>query len=87
METNKKRYKREQDRKIRIQSLYNVDDLVLLHNDHKQNKLSPEFLGPYKIIEVRKPNYLIQIQNNKTLLVHGNRLKPYHLPSRLKPAA
>lgn len=81
-QTNKNRYKADQDRKIRIQSLYNTGDMVLLHDDHRRNKLSPEWTGPYPIIETNKPNYLIKINPNKNLLVHGNRLKPYHLPSR-----
>ena len=70
-ERNKLRYKREQDRKIRIQSFYNVNDQVLVHNDHKQHKLSPEFLGPNTVIENKRSNYLLRIGNVKTSLVHG----------------
>ena len=78
IERNKLRYKRDQDHKIRIQSLYNnVNDQVLVHNDHRQHKLSTEFLGSYTVIEDRRPNYLLRIGKTKTSLVHGNRLRPY----------
>ncbi|KAK9296902.1 hypothetical protein QLX08_009212 [Tetragonisca angustula] len=75
---NKKRYKKDQDRKIRLKSLHQIDDLVLLHNDHKTHKLDKEWLGPYKILEIKTPNYLLDIPKAKPLLTHGNRLKPYH---------
>ena len=39
---NKKRYKKDQDRKIKLKSLYQINDLVLLHNDHKTHKLDKE---------------------------------------------
>ena len=71
---NKLRYKRDEDRKIRIQSFYNVNDQVLVHNDHKQHKLSPEFLGPCTVIENKRSNYFLRIGKTKTSLVHGNRL-------------
>lgn len=79
IQKNKERYKRDQDRKIRLKGIYNIGDLVLLHNDHKEHKLDKEWLGPYKILEVKTPNYLIQISDKKTLYTHGNRIKPYHL--------
>lgn len=75
---NKRHYKLEQDKKIKIKSLYQADDLVLLHNDSKRHKLDKEWLGPYKIIEAQPPNYLIEITSSRTLLVHGNRLKLFH---------
>ncbi|HGJ5890683.1 MAG TPA: hypothetical protein ACHBZA_04870 [Arsenophonus apicola] len=78
IETNKKRYKNEQDRKIRIKSLYNVGDLVLLHNEHKTHKLDSEWTGPYEVLEVHTPNYLLKINNKRTQLTHGNRIKLYN---------
>lgn len=75
---NKERYKREQDRKIKIKSVYKEGDLVLLHNDHRSYKLSREWLRPYKIIEIKTSNYLLEINSKRAMLVHGNRIKPYH---------
>lgn len=77
-EENKSLYKLEQDKRIKIKSLYQVNDLVLLHNDNKTHKLDREWLGPYKIISTQPPNYLIEITSSKTLLVYGNRLKLFH---------
>ena len=43
IERQKKRYQREQNRRIiRTQSLLNIGDQVLVHNDHKMHKLDVE---------------------------------------------
>ncbi|KAK1138154.1 hypothetical protein K0M31_002635 [Melipona bicolor] len=77
-EENKRLYQLEQDRKIKIKSLHQENDLVLLHNESKTYKLDKEWLGPYKVIDVQIPNYLSEISSSKNLLVHGNRLKPFY---------
>lgn len=77
-EENKRLHKLSQDKKIKIQNLYQLNDLVLLHNDNKTHKLDREWLGPYKILDIQTPNYLIEISSNKTALVHGNRLKLFY---------
>jgi hypothetical protein len=51
---SKKRYLRDQKRKIiQIQTLFKQGDFVLIHNDHKRDKLDTEWLGPYRINEVK----------------------------------
>ena len=44
----------------------------------KTHKLNKEWLGSHKILEIKTPNYLLDILKAKPLLTHGNRLKPYH---------
>lgn len=47
---SKKRYLRDQKRKIvRTQTVFKEGDYVLIHNDHKKNKLNTEWLGTYRI--------------------------------------
>lgn len=77
-EANKRVHKLEQDKKIKIKNLYQENDLVLLHNENKTHKLDKEWLGPYRIISVQIPNYLLEISNSKNLLVHGNKIKLFY---------
>ena len=49
---------------------------VLVHNDHKADKLDDEWLGPYHIEKTMSPYYEILI-NNQIKKIHGNRIKPY----------
>lgn len=77
LEKNKKRYQRDQLRKIvKTQALFHEGDLVLVHNESKTNKLDREWLGPFPIVKINTPYYEIRI-NNQTKKIHGNRLKPY----------
>ena len=47
---SKQRYKRDQERKIvKTQTVFRKGDFVLIHNDHKSDKLDIEWLGPYRI--------------------------------------
>lgn len=72
---NKARYQRDQQRRIRLeQTVFNVKDKVLVHNDHKMHKLDTEWLGPYEITEVHTTYYHVQT-NDGTKKIHGNRLK------------
>jgi hypothetical protein len=53
---SKKGYLRDQKRKIiRTQILFKQGDFVLIHNDHKRDKLDTEWLGPYRINKVKTP--------------------------------
>lgn len=77
LEQSRKRYARDQNRKIiRSQAIFNIGDHVLIHNDHKTDKLDDEWLGPYVIKEISTPYYIIEI-NAIDKKIHGNRLKPY----------
>lgn len=63
---------------------YNIGDKVLLSNNSSKpnlsKKLTPRFIGPYKIIKINSPtNVTIQVKN-KNQNVHINRIKLYHDP-------
>ncbi len=49
---------------------------------HKNQKLAPKWSGPHKVIRLKgEANIEIQLRhNNKKVVVHCNRLKPYFLP-------
>lgn len=49
---NKKKHKETQDKKIKIKTIYKTNDIVLLDNEHKHDKLSDEWIGPYRIEDV-----------------------------------
>lgn len=56
-------------------TLYNVGDLVWLRNENKKTKLSQNWIGPYKVLEIISPvNCKIEI-GRKSKIVHNNRLK------------
>lgn len=57
---------------VRINPIFEVGDLVLLHNDSKTKKLESEWLESYKV--TRKVNYEI-LYNLSRYLVHPNSLK------------
>ena len=90
LEQSRKRYMRDQTRKIiRTQTLFKEGDRILLHNDHKSDKLDDEWLGPYVIKSVKTPYYEILIRD-RVKKIHGNGIKPYFsgrspLPSALPP--
>ena len=74
---SKEKNRATQERRIiKTQTIFQVNDKVLVSNDHKTDKLAPNWLGPAKILEVNTPNYLIQyFDTNRIVTVHGNRLK------------
>lgn len=77
LEQSRRRYMRDQRRKIiKIQTVFKEGDTVLVHNDHKTDKLDDEWLGPYYIEKAMTPYYEILI-NNQIKKIHGNRIKPY----------
>ena len=49
---------------------------------HKNQKLAPKWSGPHKVIRLKgEANVEIQLRhNNKKVVVHCNRLKPYFVP-------
>ena len=51
-------------------------DYVLIHNDHKKNRMDIEWLGPYRIHQIKTPYYGILI-DSVIKKIHGNRLKTY----------
>ena len=55
---------------------YSKEDKILLRNE-TGNKLEPLYKGPYKIIQIKEPNVIIQI-DNKFVEVHKNRVKKYN---------
>lgn len=55
---------------------YKPNDLVLIRN-YSKNKLGKIFKGPYKIIKIKDPNIIIEI-NKKEYEIHKNRTKPFY---------
>ena len=83
---NKQRYKRDQERKIvKTQTVFRKGDFVLIHNDHKRDKLDIEWLEPYRINDVKTPYYIISIDNIKKK-IHSNRLKTYFFQDNADPS-
>lgn len=56
---------------------YSKGDKVLLKNETGNKLSSPCFVGPYLVIEDVAPNVKLLV-NNKEVLVHKNRTKPYN---------
>lgn len=82
---SKQRYQRDQNRRIiKSQTILSEGDRVLLHNDHKENKLDTEWLGPYTIVKCNTPYYEVLVDRT-VRKIHGNRLKLY-FPGRLQPS-
>ena len=68
-----------QDSRIVISNpIFEVGDLVLIHNETKQNKLDSEWIGPGTVMQrSSKTNFQILFEN-KYYIIHVNRLKPYY---------
>lgn len=77
----KQKSKQTYDKTHNRQYTFKENDLVLLYNSSAKNtnkKLSKDFKGPYKIIQVHDYNTAsIQLTKNKTQTYHFNLLKPY----------
>lgn len=43
--------------------MFKEGDYVLIHNDHKKDKLDTEWLGPYRFHQIKTPYYEILIDN------------------------
>jgi hypothetical protein len=67
---------------------YTIGQLVLLDEHsflHKNTKLAPKWSGPHRILKLKGPvNVELKLKNEKHLLVHTNRLKPYVMPTPLE---
>jgi hypothetical protein len=67
---------------------FTVGQLVLLDEHsflHKNTKLAPKWSGPHRILKLKGPvNVELKLKNEKHLLVHTNRLKPYVMPTPLE---
>ncbi len=51
---------------------------------HKNQKLAPKWSGPHKVVRLKgEANVELQLRhNNKKVIVHCNRLKPYFVPTK-----
>jgi len=67
---------------------YKKDQWVLLkafNFAHKNKKLAEKYEGPYQIVQLKAANNVeLKIKNKRKMIVHVNRLKPYHDSSRFK---
>jgi hypothetical protein len=79
--------KRDYDKKATPHN-FTVGQLVLLDEHsflHKNTKLAPKWSGPHRILRLKGPvNVELKLKNEKHLLVHTNRLKPYVMPTTLE---
>jgi len=65
---------------------YRLHQLVLLNEHsflHKNAKLAPKWSGPHRIVKLKNDNnFELKLRNNnRKLIVHANRLKPYIVPN------
>ena len=67
---------------------FKAGQLVLLNKTfflNKNVKLAPKWSGPHRVISLKGPcNAELKLQNNKKLVVHTNRIKPYHSAEKNK---
>ena len=56
---------------------FKIGDPVWLLKGNRNNKLGDQYEGPYTIVEIvnSKGNVKIKMRNNKTKVVHTNRLR------------
>jgi hypothetical protein len=77
---HKERSKEYHDRNINI-PLFTIGDKVLLHDEKvrrgRSTKLSSPWISPYSIVDIDDVNKTLKLPRNRTLKVHGNRLKPF----------
>jgi len=74
LERAKRKSKEYYDRRVN-QAMFEPGDSVFLINNHKTDKFSAEYLGPYRVIEVlNHENVRIKI-NSTNRIVHSNKLK------------
>jgi hypothetical protein len=60
---------------------FNVDQKVWLSDTTAQGKnpkLTPKWVGPYKIIDLNKNNAKLEIKPNKFKIINISRLKAFH---------
>ncbi|KAF0718421.1 zinc finger BED domain-containing protein 1-like [Aphis craccivora] len=54
-----------------------LNDKVLMKNMKRKNKLEPNWLGSFEVIEINESVNVTIIKNNKHVRVHMNHLKLY----------
>ena len=59
------------------QKLFDPGDLVLIENT-KENKLSPDWKGPAVVLKALSNNNYEILFNNERFVVHADRLKVYN---------
>ncbi|KAL6730367.1 hypothetical protein Aduo_001346 [Ancylostoma duodenale] len=72
-------HKTEYDKHVNPNSDVNIGSIVLVREDANQPKLSHDWKGPYRVIELSKPNVVISPVGSpgKQEKLHLNRLKLY----------
>ena len=79
------------DSSARGSKQYEIGDLVLLHQvppRNTQRKLWSYWRGPYIVIkQITEVNYRVKLMDDKKirLVVHTNRLKPFHQRDGVRP--
>ena len=58
--------------------IFEVGDLVLIHNETNQNKLDSEWIGPGTVMRRNSETNFQILFENKYYVIHANRLKPYY---------
>ena len=75
----KKRSKEYYDKKAN-HKIFKIGDFVWLQSGPKPHKFENQYSGPYLIIETwENGNAKLQIKENKTKVVHSNRLRLSHV--------
>ena len=75
----KKRSKEYYDKKAN-HKMFKIGDFVWLQSGPKPHKFENQYSGPYLIIETwENDNVKLQIKENKTKVIHSNRLRLLHV--------
>ena len=77
LEKAKEKSKQYYDRRVRP-VMFQPGDNVFLLNEPKTNKFAPDYLGPYRVLEVMDRNVTIEIRGT-TRVVHSNKLKKAYI--------
>ena len=77
---SKEKSKNYSDNKINVPK-FKINDLVIILNKQTKpglsKKLSPNYRGPYKIVDIQNNNAKLEIKRNKFVKYHLNMLKPF----------
>jgi len=57
---------------------FELNDLVLIRKEVPDNKFDQYWTGPFSIVQVKKPNVTVKISDNKTKILHFNKVKKYY---------
>lgn len=72
----KQKTKEHYDRKLNEITVH-VGDRVLLKNSARKGKLSPKWLGPYEVIEIRANENVTLQKDRKRVTVHKNLIRVF----------